>query len=132
MIAFGPQLIGRTEKALNALLAVALADEDLVETQWVALHLAERSDRSRTLPALLYDTTYAPDTAEVVDSLIARGLVRDDRLSESGRDTVARIEHRLEELTSGIWDAVHPADRAAAERALNTVLNHARSVLATR
>ncbi len=132
MIAFGPQLIGRTEKALNALLAVALADEDLVETQWVALRLAERSDGSRTLAALLHDTTYAPDTAEVVDSLIARGLVRDDRLSASGQDTVARIEHRIEELTSGIWDAVDPSDRAAAERALNTVLNHARSVLATR
>ncbi|WP_443208610.1 hypothetical protein [Rhodococcus rhodochrous] len=132
MIAFGPQLIGRTEKALNALLAVALADEDLVETQWVALRLAERSDGSRVLAALLHDTTYAPDTAEVVDSLIARGLVRDDRLSASGRDAVARIEHRIEELTSGIWDAVDPSDRAAAERALNTVLDRARSVLATR
>ncbi|WP_277371688.1 helix-turn-helix domain-containing protein [Rhodococcus rhodochrous] len=132
MIAFGPQLIGRTEKALNALLAMTLADEDLVETQWVALRLAERSDRSRTLPALLHDTTYAPDTAAVVDSLVARGLIRDDRPSASGRETVARIEHRIDELTSGIWEAVDPADRAAAERALNTVLDRARSVIATR
>lgn len=99
MIALGPQLIGPTEKTLNA---------------------------------LLHDTTYAPDTAEVVDSLIARGLVRDDRLSASGRDAVARIEHRIEELTSGIWEAVYPADRVAAERALNTVLDRARAVLVSR
>ncbi|SUE14032.1 Uncharacterised protein [Rhodococcus gordoniae] len=109
-----------------------LADEDLVETQWVALRLAERSDGSPALPALLHDTTYVPDTAEVVDSLIARSLIRDDRLSESGRETVARIEHRIEELTSGIWEAVHPADRVAAERALNTVLDRARAVLVSR
>ncbi|WP_238588712.1 hypothetical protein [Rhodococcus pyridinivorans] len=45
---------------------------------------------------------------------------------------MARIEHRIEELTSGIWEAVHPADRVAAERALNTVLDRARAVLVSR
>ncbi|WP_274521314.1 hypothetical protein [Rhodococcus pyridinivorans] len=39
----------------------------MVETQWVALRLAERSDGSPALPAQLDDTTYVPDTAEVVD-----------------------------------------------------------------
>lgn len=74
MIAFGPQLIGRTEKALNALLAVALAEENLVESQWVALRLAEGSDGSQELALLVHDVTYAPDGAAVVDYLIARGL----------------------------------------------------------
>ena len=132
MIAFGPQLVGRTEKALNALLAEALVGENLVESQWVALRLADRSDGSQELAALVHDATYAPDSGVVVDSLIARGLIRDGRLSASGRATMATIERRIEELTSEIWRAVEPADRAAAERALNTVLEVARSVLAAR
>lgn len=132
MIDFGPQLIGRTEKALNALLAVALADEHLVESQWVALRLADRSDGSQELAVLVHDATFVPDGVAVVDSVTARGLVRAGRLTASGRATVARIERRIEELTSGIWRAVDPADRVAAERALNTVLERARSVLAAR
>lgn len=39
-IPFGPQLIGRTEKALNALLDRELSGTGLTEPQWVALTLA--------------------------------------------------------------------------------------------
>ena len=41
---FTPQLIGQTEKTLNAILARRLAGAGLTEPQWVTLTLAARND----------------------------------------------------------------------------------------
>ena len=43
---FGPQLIGETEKTLNALLRRYLEASDLTEPQWVTLRLADVFDGS--------------------------------------------------------------------------------------
>ncbi len=43
---FGPQLIGETEKTLNALLRRFLEEPGLTEPQWVTLRLAGLLDRS--------------------------------------------------------------------------------------
>ena len=40
-IAFGPELVGQTEKTLSALLLRSLEGTDLTEPQWVTLRLAE-------------------------------------------------------------------------------------------
>ncbi|MEQ6902113.1 hypothetical protein ABLM29_13410, partial [Nocardioides sp. YIM 152588] len=49
MTAFGPQLIGATEKTLSALLRHELAGSGLTEPEWVTLRLAARhgGDASR-------------------------------------------------------------------------------------
>ena len=41
---FGPQLLGETEKTLNALLRRFLDPFELTEPQWVTLRLAEQLD----------------------------------------------------------------------------------------
>ena len=51
---FGPQLIGQTEKTLQALLRRALAGTGLDERQWVALRLADQPDGTGRAKAWLW------------------------------------------------------------------------------
>jgi hypothetical protein len=46
---FGPQLIGETEKTLNALLRLFLEGTGLTESQWVTLRLAARSPERKNV-----------------------------------------------------------------------------------
>ncbi|MCY1143299.1 hypothetical protein OWR29_35335 [Actinoplanes sp. Pm04-4] len=58
-IPFGAQLIGRTEKALNALLDQALQGTGLTEPQWVALTLT--ATRTPTAAATSDDAAFASE-----------------------------------------------------------------------
>ena len=94
---FGPQLIGETEKTLNALLRRFLEGTGLTEPQWVTLRLADLLDGSvgaDGLAAAVADRAHFADAADLVGELTDRGLLDDGRLTSAGRElTAARPGH---------------------------------------
>ncbi len=129
---FGPQLLGETEKTLNALLRRFLAGSGLTEQQWVTLRLADLLDGSvgaDGLAAAVADRAHFPDGPELVSELTERGLLDDGRLSPAGRELTAAVLATSAAETAGIWDDLPADDVAAATRLLNEVLTRARVVL---
>jgi len=129
---FGPQLIGETEKTLNALLRRFLEDTDLTEPQWVTLRVAgllDGSVRKDGLVAEVADRAHFPDAAHLVGELTDRGLLDDGRLTPAGRELTAAVQARITAETGPIWNNLPAPDVAAATRVLNEVLTRARVVL---
>ncbi len=135
---FGPQLIGETEKTLNALLlrhlqAVAV-DDRLTEPQWVTLRVAHMLDGSvdhNGLATAVADRAHFPDATPLVDDLTRRGLLDDGRLTSEGRERLARLQAAIADDASAIFDDLAPDDVATTERVLNELLSRARVALAT-
>ena len=74
--AFGPQLIGETEKTLNALLRRHLADTGLTEPQWVTLRLADQlgdTVASEGLVDAVRDRAHFDDADDLVGALGGAG-----------------------------------------------------------
>jgi len=126
MTAFGPQLIGATEKALNALLDQVLDGTDLTESQWVTLRLAGQNTADRDLATLVGERAHYADPTSLVTELSDRGLIADNRLSVEGRDVVERLHAQIATRTAPLWADLDPDDVAAAERILTTVAERAR------
>jgi hypothetical protein len=126
MTTFGPQLIGETEKTLQALLRRALADTGLDERLWVALRLAAQPDGT-ALHDRVSDRAHFDDADDLVSALEQRHLVADDVPTADGRAMLERVLTRSAALSGPIWDDVEDADAAA--RALTGVLARARSAL---
>lgn len=126
MTTFGPQLIGQTEKTLQALLRRALADTGLDERLWVALRLADQPDGT-TLRVRLTDLAQFDDADRLISTLERRQLVADDALTVHGRRVLEQVLARSAKLSGPIWADLEDADAAA--RALNEVLTRARAVL---
>jgi hypothetical protein len=129
MTGFGPQLIGETEKSLNAILLRVLRDVSLSERQWVTLRIAAQHDGGRPLTAAVADRALFPDADALVADLRARGLLDGDDVTPAGADLLARLGSRIAELTAPVWRDLPAADIAATERVLNLVVDRARSVL---
>lgn len=129
MLAFSTQLIGQTEKALNALLRTVLVDRQLSEREWVALRLTSQFDGPGTLVETIRDSAQFTDAADLLSGLEARGLVMDDALSAAGADLVAEISREIGALTDPIWASIAPADAETAARALDGVLTRTRALL---
>jgi len=130
---FGPQLIGETEKTLNALLRLFLEGTGVTESQWVTLRLAERLDGSvdaRGLAAAVADRAHLSNAAALVDELTHRGLLDDGRLTSAGREMTAAIQTTVATATAPIWESLPDEDVAAATRVLNEIVTRARAVLA--
>ena len=130
---FGPQLIGETEKTLNALLLRHLAGTGLSEPQWVTLRLAGMLDGSvdtAGLAAAVADRAHFADAEQLVGELTARGLLADGRLTSAGRDLVADVQASTAVATAPIWDGLPTDDVAATARVLNEVLDRAHAALA--
>lgn len=130
---FGPQLIGETEKTLNALLRRCLDGTGLTEPQWVVLRLAESLHDPMVREALIRsvaDRAHFPDAAALVDELHDRGLLLDGRLTDAGRDLVAEVRAQIATVTVPIWHDLPPDDVASATRVLNEVVTRARALLA--
>ena len=130
MTTFGPQLIGETEKALNALLRLLLEDAELTEPEWVTLRLAGQAAPGVALAEQVQGRAHFPDARALVDALDGRGLVSEDGLSPAGAALVAEVQRRIAAVTAPIWESLDPRDVAAAERVLNTVAGRTREVLA--
>ena len=129
---FGPQLIGETEKTLNALLRRFLQTTGLTEPQWVTLRLAELLDGTvgaDGLAAAVADRAHFPDAADLVDALADRGLLEDGRLTSAGRELTASVQATISTETAPIWDDLPADDVAAATRLLNEVVTRTRAVL---
>ncbi len=132
-VPFGPQLIGQTEKALNALLRRFLDGSDVSEPQWVTLRLAGQLDAADAveLASAVADRAFFDDAAELVAALTRRGLLIGGRPSEAGRELMARVQAKIDsgEQTPSIWDDLDAGDVAATSRVLNEVLERARQNL---
>ena len=130
---FGPVLIGQTEKTLQALLRRALADTGISEPEWVTLRLAAMLDGQvddAGLVSAVADRAKFVGTAEIVDTLIDRGLVADGRPTEVGREMVTSVLAVSDRANGSIWRDLPADDVRAATRVLNEVLRRARELAA--
>jgi len=130
---FGPQLIGETEKTLNALLARYLDEPQLTEPQWVTLRVASMLDVTGNvddLAAAVTDRAHFADAAGIVDELARRGLLDDGRLSAAGRELLDRLQGEITDDTRAIFGDLASDDMAATERVLNEIVSRARLALA--
>jgi hypothetical protein len=126
MTTFGPQLIGETEKTLQALLRRALADTGLDERLWVALRLASQPDRT-ALRHRIADRAHFDDADQLATTLEQRQLVAKDALTADGQELLDQVLAQSASLSGPIWSDIDDADAAA--RALTEVLTRARAAL---
>ena len=131
---FGPQLIGETEKTLNALLRRFLEGTALTEPHWVTLRLAALLDGTVDadgLAAAAVDRAQFsfPDAADLVSDLSSRDLLEDGLLTSAGRSLIATVQTRITAETAPIWGDLPDDDVAAATRVLNEVVARAHAVL---
>ena len=129
MISFGPELIGRTEKTLVALLHRNLADTGLDEQQYVTLKVASTLTPSDDLTKAVRERAHFADAAQIVTTLTRGGLLIDGRLSPAGASLLDRILTRSALQTAAIWTEIPEDDVAATTRVLNTVLTRAHAEL---
>jgi hypothetical protein len=131
---FGPQLIGETEKTLNALLHRALEGTSLSEPHWVTLRITQALDGSARdaagLAGAVRDRAHFRDAERLVDELAARDLLAGGTLTPGGRELVATIQARIAAMAGSIWEDLPADDVAGATRVLNEVVARARAVLA--
>jgi hypothetical protein len=123
---FGPQLLGETEKTLQALLRRALDGTGLDERLWVGLRVADQPDGT-ALRDRLAERAQFEDADELVTTLEQRRLVAGDAVTTDGRAMLERVLAKSAALSGPIWDDIDDADAAA--RALAEVLARARAAL---
>ncbi|HTZ94064.1 MAG TPA: hypothetical protein VMB74_16860 [Streptosporangiaceae bacterium] len=134
------QLIGQTEKALNAILDRQLAGA-ISEPQWVALVLIAGSGDSasrdqvtaRLAHALKADTGTAADH---LGGLLAKGLVQpvpesgsDLALTKAGHELLGRIQRQVGEITQRLWGDLPAAEMDVTRGVLATILERTDSEL---
>src|SRR4029450_847300 len=119
---FGPQLIGETEKTLNALLRLFLEGTGLTESQWVTLRLADQLhggvDANGLVDAVA-DRTLMSNAADLVSELTRRGLLDEGRLTSAGREMTAAIQKTIALTTAPIW-GVFPTGASPLQPAYST------------
>ena len=136
---FGTQLIGQTEKTLNAILGRLLADTELSEPQWVTLTVAATSGGSIERQAFVSRIAGALKISEAeaqarIDELAARQLfdVEDSAVTvtDAGKQLQGQIRGAVGEITGRLWGDLPAEDLAVAGRVLTTVLERATAELA--
>lgn len=137
---FSTQLIGQTEKTLNAILGRLLAPTGLTEPQWVTLTVAVTSGGSVDRGAFVGRIAGALKISEAeaqarIDELAAAELfvVVDDSavtVTDAGRELHGRIRSTVVEITERMWGDLPAEDLEAAGRVLTTVLERATAELA--
>jgi DNA-binding MarR family transcriptional regulator len=136
---FGTQIIGQTEKALNAILDRELTGTGLTEPQWVTLTIAVMSGGTVDSVALVSRVAGALKVSDAqararIDELTASGLLEanTDRavsVTETGSRLQGRIRATVTEITQRLWGDLPPDDLRAAGRVLATVLERANTEL---
>jgi DNA-binding MarR family transcriptional regulator len=137
------QLIGQTEKTLNAVLDRLLAGA-VSEPQWVALVIIAHSGGSadgdqftgRVAHALKADQQTA---ANHIGQLAAKGLLLTApeagsavTLTEAGQRFVRRVQQQTDDVTQRLWGDLPAADLDVARSVLSTVLERAEAELTPR
>jgi DNA-binding MarR family transcriptional regulator len=131
---FGTQLIGRTEKSLNAILDRILGDSGLNETEYVAMRFcaahpgAPRAEATAQLATVFRKGE--EHAAAQVERLVSAGIVESDpagslELTAAGRELQARLVAEIESITARLWGDIPAADLEVAGRVLSTVLRRA-------
>jgi DNA-binding MarR family transcriptional regulator len=138
---FSPQLIGQTEKTLNAILYRHLADAGLDEPQWVTLTLAVRGGgpagrdqfaREVARAAEFDETDVHTRIAELADARLLAVSDGDDAqvaATDAGRELHARIRAINTQLTERLWGDLPAEDLETAARVLGIVLQRANAEL---
>jgi hypothetical protein len=131
---FGPQLIGETDKTLNALLRRFLEGTGLTEPLWVTLRLADlldgTVDAAGLAAAVAHRAHFAPsDAGAFVRELSSRGLLEHGALTPAGRSLITAVQTRIARDTTPIWGDFPADDVDAATRVLDEVLTRARALL---
>jgi len=137
---FGTQIIGRTEKALNAILDRQLAGTGITEPHWVALTLTVISGGTATGDTLFARISDALKVDEAtarqrITELTAADLVRTTtdgtvEATEEGKAQWSQVRSAVTHITQQLWGDLPEADLAVAGRVLNTVLTRANALLA--
>jgi DNA-binding MarR family transcriptional regulator len=138
---FTPQLLGQTEKTLNAILAQTL-DGDVTEPEWVALivagdssELEGRVEVDRRVAAALKTPTAAGH--KIVQRLLDKGLLEAAgptelvSLTNMGRRFVGRVRGEVGEITRRLWGDLPADDLRTTARVLAAILARAEAELAT-
>jgi DNA-binding MarR family transcriptional regulator len=140
--AFTPQLVGQTEKTLNAILARHLASAGLTEPQWVILTLLARNDgpvdRDQFAAHVRDAAKFSPTEVQAGISKLVDGKVltvsdSDElriTLTDAGKQLHSRIRAANMELTERLWGDLPQADLATAAQVLAAVLERANAELA--
>jgi DNA-binding MarR family transcriptional regulator len=137
--AFTPQLIGQTEKTLNAILDRHLAGAGLTEPQWITLTLALRSaepvDRAEFAARVSGATKFSEADVEARISDLADAQLLDVTsgtvaVTDAGRELHARIFAANTDLTERLWGDLPAADLETAARVLAIVLERANAEFA--
>ena len=139
--AFGTQLIGQTEKTLNAILTRQLTGTNLTEPQWVTLTLAVIGggsfDRGELLTRVAgaLKVSDAEAQARIAELAAAKLLDAPDEqgspitVTDAGKDQHARIRGAVTEITGRLWGDLPAEDLATAGRVLAIVLERANAEL---
>ena len=139
----GTQLIGQTEKTLNAILDRLLAGSGLDESQWITLTVTVMNNGSLPADQLVSRVAGALKVREAeartrIDQLAVALLLHAPQaegspvtVTEAGRDLHAGIRAQVAEITQRLWGDVPATDLATAARVLGLVLDRANAELAT-
>jgi hypothetical protein len=136
--AFGPSLIGQTEKALDAILVRELAGSGLSAPGWVILKLAEgaggRLDRQDLVERARTQAKFAPEkSAAEILGLLSLGLLDADgdemALTPAARELQGRVVGATDEVRGRLWGDLPEIDLETAGRVLATVLRRANAEL---
>jgi hypothetical protein len=129
---FGPQLLGQTEKALNAILDRLLADSGVTEPQWVTLSLAAMTGGDGLAPRVASAVKIGEDEARGrIAELTAAGMLAESGdPTSAGRAVYDSVRARTAEITQRLWGDLPAADLEAAARVLGTALGRAGEELA--
>lgn len=133
---FGAQLIGRTEKSLDALLKCVLTGSGLSEPAYVALRVcADRAGSPRADVALQLANTFRRRedfAAELIEGLISAGMISGDQtraveLTAAGRELHDRLVAETDAIAGRLWGDLATDDLNVAARVLHTILRRAAS-----
>jgi hypothetical protein len=138
---FGAQLLGQTEKTLNAILDRELAGTGLTEPEWVTLVLTvaigEAIDRDQLIGRVAGAVKVSEEEAQTrVDKLTTAGLLQVGdgenppvQVTDAGDQVHARIRGAITPITERLWGDLPAEDLATAGRVLNTILARANAEL---
>lgn len=137
---FGTQLIGQTEKALNAILDRLLDSSEFNEPLWVALRMTAMSGGAEVDYQLLVERLEAVfnqgerHARRLIDRLQELGAVsqEDDgtvNLTEAGRARHDLTLAAINATTERLWGDIERDQLDVAARVLTTVMNRAHAEL---
>jgi hypothetical protein len=136
--AFGPALVGQTEKALDAILVRELAGTGLSASGWVILKLLDgaggRLGRQDLVDLGKAQAKFEAEKSEAaIECALSLGLLDADQgevvLTPAARELQARVVGTTDEIRSRLWGDLPEADLAAAGRVLSTALTRANAEL---